>query len=259
MDNTKNVVGLIFFIIILLLFAVGGYFFMNYMLDDFSKESNDDNGITELREIRIDATKDYIYYENNEDILPEEHIEKQDVIINIKGFENINESLEQELAAYDEEMVSIDEATIPEGEVCTNEANLYSFPYREYQDTVFGDYISLVINDFTYNCVNGNRIENIKSYVIDKNTGELITEEELLSDFGITEEEILTQIRERLNDTQVLDEGTQVIDIDGTISDIQNGEYGTVKSLSISKTGELVINFIVKSNVINYNDSIELN
>lgn len=77
MDNTKNVVGLIFFIIILLLFAVGGYFFMNYMLDDFSKESNDDNGITELREIRIDATKDYIYYENNEDILPEEHIENK--------------------------------------------------------------------------------------------------------------------------------------------------------------------------------------
>lgn len=259
MDNTKNVVGLIFFIIILLLFAVGGYFFMNYMLDDFSKESNDDNGITELKEIRIDATKDYIYYENIEDILHEEHIEKQDVVINIKGFENINESLAQELASYDEEMLSIDGATIPEGEVCTNEANLYSFPYREYQDTVFGDYISLVINDFTYNCINGSRIENIKGYVIDKNTGEIITEEQLLSDFGITEEEILTQIRERLNDTQVLDEGTQVIDIEGTISDIQNGEYGTVKSLSISKTGELVINFIVKSNVINYNDSIELN
>ena len=259
MDNTKNVVGLIFFIIILLLFAVGGYFFMNYMLDDFSKESNDDNGITELREIRIDATKDYIYYENNEDILPEEHIEKQDVIINIKGFENINESLEQELAAYDEEMVSIDEATIPEGEVCTNEANLYSFPYREYQDTVFGDYISLVINDFTYNCVSGNRIDNIKSYVIDKISGDLYTSEELLVKFDISEDDILTQVRDRLNDTQVLNEGSEVIDIEGTINAIETGEYGTVKSLSISKTGELVINFIVKSNVINYNDSIELN
>ena len=126
MDNTKNVVGLIFFIIILLLFAVGGYFFMRYMLDDFEKKSSDKDVITEIKEIRIDDTKDYIYYENTSDILHEEHIEKQDVIINIKGFENINEQLANELASYDEEMLSIDEATIPEGEVCTNEANLYS-------------------------------------------------------------------------------------------------------------------------------------
>ena len=34
MDNTKNVVGLIFFIIILLLFIVGGYFVMDYMLNN---------------------------------------------------------------------------------------------------------------------------------------------------------------------------------------------------------------------------------
>ena len=66
-------------------------------------------------------------------------------------------------------------------------------------------------------------------------------------------------MRDRLNDTQVLNEGSEVIDIEGTINAIETGEYGTVKSLSISKTGELVINFIVKSNVINYNDSIELN
>lgn len=259
MDNTKNIVGLIFFIIIILLFTIGGYFFMNYMLDDFSKESNDNNGITELKEIRIDTTKDYIYYENTEDILPEEHIEKQDVIINIKGFESINEELASELVSYEEEQVSLDDVTLEEGTVCSNEANLYSFPYREYEDTTFGNYISLVINDFTYNCTTGNRIENIKGYVIDKNTGDVYTPTELLEKFGVTEDEILTQIRERLNDTQVLNEGSEVIDIDGTINDIENGEYGIVKSLSVSKTGELVINFIVKSNLINYNDSIELN
>ena len=44
----RNVAGLIMFIIILLLFTVGGYFFMNYMLNDFSKENNETEGITEL-------------------------------------------------------------------------------------------------------------------------------------------------------------------------------------------------------------------
>ena len=259
MDNTKNTVGLIFFIIIILLFTVGGYFFMRYMLNDFENKSNGEEAITEIKEIRIDATKDYIYYENATDLLHEEHIEKRDVVINIKGFESINETLREELASYDSEQVTLDEVTLSDGVTCTNEANLYSFPYREYEDTVFGDYISLVINDFTYNCINGSRIENIKGYVIDKNTGDVYTPEELLEEFSITEDSIIEQIRERLNDTQVLDGDTQVIDIEGTISDIKNGEYGTVKSLSISKTGNLVINFIVKSNRINYNDSIELN
>jgi len=50
-----------------------------------------------------------------------------------------------------------------------------------------------------------------------------------------------------------------VIDTENTINDIKNGIYGTNKALSISKNGKLVINFIVKSNKINYNDSIELN
>ena len=259
MDNTKNVVGLVIFIIILLLFVVGGYFLMDYMLNNYSSESNNNgNGITEVKEIRIDATKDYIYYENSTDILHEEHIVKEDVVINIKGFEATNTSLAEELESFSQEQVLIPDADIPEGSVCTNEENLYSFPYREYEDTVFGDYISLVINDFTYNCLNGSRIDNIKGYVIDRNTGEIISEETLLDEFAITEDDILTQVRERLNDTQVLDGDTQVIDIEGTISDIASGEYGTVKSLSVSKTGELVINFIVKSNRINYNDSIEL-
>ena len=260
MDNTKNTIGLIFFIIIILLFTIGGYFFMRYMLDDFEKRSSgEDDSITEIKEIRIDDTKDYIYYDNTTDLLHEEHIEKQDVIINIKGFESINEQLASELTSYTNEQVTLDEVTLDEGVTCTNEENLYSFPYREYEDTVFGDYISLVINDFNYNCVNGSEIENIKGYVINKNTGNAYTPEELLEEFEITEESILEQVRERLNDTQVLDGDTQIIDIEGTISDIEDGEYGIVKSLSISKTGDLVINFIVKSNRINYNDSIELN
>ena len=41
MDNTKNVVGLIFFIIILLLFIVGGYFVMDYMLNKPKNDNGD--------------------------------------------------------------------------------------------------------------------------------------------------------------------------------------------------------------------------
>ena len=85
MDNTKNVIGLVAFIFILLIFVVGGYFVMDYMLDNPRNENNN-NGITEIKEIRIDDTKEYVYFDNTEDILHEEHIVKEDVIINIEGF-----------------------------------------------------------------------------------------------------------------------------------------------------------------------------
>ena len=257
MDNTKNVVGLIFFIIILLLFIVGGYFAMDYMLNK-PKDDNGNNGITEIKEIRIDDTKEYVYFENTEDILHEEHIVKEDAIINIKGFESINEELHNELEAFDSEYVSLDNATLNEGETCTNESNLYSFPYREYTYNVFGNYISLVINDFTYNCVNGSEIENIKGYIINKENGNVYTNEELLTIFEVTDEEIRTLVEERLHDTQVLDGDTEVIDVDGTINNVVNGEYGVTKTLSISKTGKLELNFIVISNRINYNDTITI-
>ena len=94
--------------------------------------------------------------------------------------------------------------------------------------------------DYDYNCVNGSVPTNIKSYVINKDNGNIIT-------------------NKRLADTQVLDGEVGVIDTENTINDFKNGTFGTNKALSISKNGKLVINFIVKSNKINYNDSIELN
>ena len=70
---------------------------------------------------------------------------------------------------------------------------------------------------------------------------------------------IIESLNKRLADTQVLDGEVGVIDTENTIIDFKNGTFGTNKALSISKNGKLVINFIVKSNKINYNDSIELN
>lgn len=257
MNNTKNILGLIGFILILLLFIVGGYFLMDYMLNKPNNDS-DDSGITEIKEIRIDDTKEYVYFENTEDILHEEHISKEDAIINIKGFESINEELHSELEAFNSEYVSLDDVTLNEGETCSNESNLYSFPYREYTYNVFGDYISLVINDFTYNCLEGSEINNIKSYIINKENGETYTEAKLLETFEVTDEEIITLVEDRLHDTQVLDGDTEVIDVNATINSIRNNEYGTTKALSISKTGELELNFVVISNRINYNDTITI-
>ena len=261
MIERKNIFGLILFGAILLLFIVGGYFFMDYMLNDYQEKPKEENeSITELKEIRLDSTKEYIYFENSEEFLPEEEIYKEDVIINIKGFENINEELKAEMQNFYQDVTYIKDIELPEDAICTNnEKGIYSFSNREYATNEYDNYISLVITDYDYNCVDGNVAQNIKSYVISKEDGKQITEEKLLEKFKVSENLIFEKIEERLNDTQVLDQDEQIIDISGTLENIKTQEYGTIKALSIDKNGNLMINFIVKSNKINYNDSIRLN
>lgn len=254
MDNTKNKVGVIFLGIILLIFIVGGYFFMKYMVNNPSEEKK--KGIVELKnEVRINNKKDYIYLDNSVEIIDD--IFKQDIILNFKGLEDENSKLHSELETIGNNAIKIDGQEIPEDVTC--EKDLYSFSYRNYEITEFSYYASVVIVDYDYNCVNGSVPINIKSYVINKDNGSIITNEELLSAFLISEEKIVEKVKKRLEDTQVLDGEVGVIDIENTVNNVKNGTYGIDKALSISKNGKIVINFIVKSNKINYNDSIELN
>lgn len=254
MDNTKNKIGVIFLIIVLLLFIVGGYFFMEYMLKtpDKTKSARKDQEITD---IRINKKKDYIYFENTTEIIND--IFKQDVIFNIKGLENYNNTLHNELEELSKNEVKVTNEEIPEGITCEND--LYSFTYRDYDLIEYGDYKSLIIKDYDYTCVNSSIPKNVKSYVIDIKNGNIISNDELLKKYNVSEESIIEQVKKRLEDTQILDEEVQIIDIDGTLNEVKSGTYGINKALSVSKNGKLMINFIVKSNKINYNDSIELN
>lgn len=254
MDNTKNKIGVIFLIIVLLLFIVGGYFFMEYMLKtpNKTKSTRKDQEITD---IRINKKKDYIYFENTTEIIND--IFKQDVIFNIKGLENYNNTLHNELEELSKNEVKVTNEEIPEGITCEND--LYSFTYRDYDLIEYGDYKSLIIKDYAYNCVNSSIPKNVKSYVIDIKNGNIISNDELLKKYNVSEESIIEQVKKRLEDTQILDEEVQIIDIDGTLNEVKSGTYGINKALSVSKNGKLMINFIVKSNKINYNDSIELN
>lgn len=254
MDNTKNKVGIISLVVIILLFVIGGFFFMNYMVDKSKNETKKDN-VTEVTEHRIDTKKDYVYYENSEELIDEVFIE--DVILNFEGLENINNSLHEELINLSKDKKTTEGIELPEGTTCEND--LYSFSYRDYTYTKFSKYISLLIIDYKYNCETGSIPVSMKSYVIEKNTGKLLSNDDLLKDFNASNDDVLNAVKKKLNDTQTLLEDKEVIDVEGTINDFNNGSFGTNKALNVSKNGKLAINFIVKSKEINYNDSIELN
>ncbi len=254
MDNSKNKLGVIFLILVLLTFIIGGYFFMKYMVNNPSKEKK--TTITEVKkDVRINNKKDYIYFENSEEIIDD--VIKQDLVLNFKGLEEENSKLKAEVEEISKKEVKVTTEEIPEGITCEND--LYSFSYRNYDVTEYDKYVSVVIIDYDYNCVSGAVPTNIKSYVINKEEGKIVSNEELYTLFSMTDDKVIEGVTKRLNDTQVLDGDESVIDVDTTINNVKNSAFGTNKALTISKNGKLVINFIVNSNKINYNDSIELN
>lgn len=251
MDNKKNLVGVIALVVILLIFSIGGFFLMKYMTNSTHEKRKE----PKKEDIRIDTSKDYVYMENNEEIIDD--VFKEDIVLNFKGLEEVNRTLHNELEELNKEKVLYKDQELPEGVVCEND--LYSFKYREYTPVIFGNYVSLLIVDYDYNCATGTTPISMKSYIVKKDSGRLLTTDEVKNEFNVNDEKLEAAVRKRLDNTQTLDEeNIQAINVEETMSNYQKAAFNTTKALSIGKVGDLTVNFIVKSNKINYNDSVEI-
>lgn len=253
MEERKNVFGIVLLVIVLLSFVFGGYFLMNYIIN-LPLEEKSDIKKEVVADLRINKNKDYIYFDNTTEVI--EEVYHEDVIINIEGYEEVNNTLHNELNALGD-ITKITTEEIPEDVTC--EGDIYSFKYREYEVVEYNDYLSLVIIDKEYNCVVGTVPLNIKSIIIDKKSGVSFTQEEILNKYNITDEVIISKVTKRLEDTQIMVEDVEVIDLNATINELKESGYGVKKAISMNKYGKIMLNYIVKSNKINYNDSIELN
>ena len=145
MDDVKNKIGVIILGVILLIFIFGGYFLKNYMVNGMSDKTKDNTNKV-VEDIRINKEKDYIYFDNAKELIDD--IYEQDVIINVKGFESVNSSLHDELVALRNDTVTVNDASASNDTVCEND--LAKFSYRDYQNTEFGDYASVVIKTYSY-------------------------------------------------------------------------------------------------------------
>lgn len=257
MDNGKNIFGVIVLVLIILLFSIGGYFLMKYMTDEDNNKS--DNNIEDVADSRIDKTKDYIYFEDVEDIIVSEEISKMNVVFNFSNLSDINNTLKNEVnnlyssIKYTKDMNL--ETTNENGEEINynqNEEGIYSLNYRDYTTFKFGNYVSLLVEDYYYDIKDGVVPNDLKAYIVAIDTGKVYSEEEILSKFNTNWDNIRELIRKRLNDTQTLVGEENVIDIEGTMNGLDKN------AIYVNKIGKLSVSFIVNSSQNNYNDSITI-
>lgn len=249
MEKIKNTVGIVSLVLILLIFIVGGFFAMKVLTKEKKNEDITESNIEGRIDIREDKSKDYIYYENGEEIIESEEIESYDVYFNFKELHDVNTKLKSEMDTIRKTIkYTKDMGEIPEG-ANVNDEGIYSLEYRDYQDFNYGDYVSLLVLDYEYDIIKGSNPINIESYVVEKETGKRVTGDVLLEKYNTNMDAIKEKVKTRLQDLKLLN--------DAILVDETMNNFNTF-ALYINKKGELAITFVVKTSENNYNDSIVL-
>ena len=239
-----NQIKVYFFIFVILVFIFGGF----YLMKKSEKLKNVvDKKVTEVKDtdIRFDKTKDYIYYSDVNVVEVELDIEYKNININFEDKDGVAAIVNKE----NEEM-----SKSPVYDETNEEANynhLISAKFAKYEIIHYVDYITLVVNKYSFDYKTIITTLGSDVYVFDKTSGKLYNNDELLSKFSINKEDINEKVKTYLNDKNLVSEENK-IDVEQTISN--NTKY----NLYVDKLGRLVISILVKAEKSDYNDIIVL-
>ena len=239
-----NQIKVYFFIFVIFVFIFGGF----YLMKKSEKLKNVvDKKVTEVKDtdIRLDKTKDYIYYSDVNVVEGELDIEYKKININFEDKDGIAGIVNKE----NEEM-----SKSPVYDETNEEANynhLISAKFAKYEIIHYADYITLVVNKYSFDYKTIITTLGSDVYVFDKTTGKLYNNDELLSKFSINKDDINEKVKTYLNDKNLVSEENK-IDVEQTISN--NTKY----NLYVDKLGRLVISILVKAEKSDYNDIIVL-
>lgn len=250
------------FMLFLVVLIVGGYFLTVQLTSSDNKSKGDIESIAEKNEdYKVEQDKDYIYFVNSEQKSVEHEIIYQDIVMNFQGVyaASVASTLNSKMALLKETYKKLSEQDLTDEEqdkVLYKEDDIYSASYLKYTRYFYKNYASLLIDEYDFNCFDGELYRNSISYVFDVTTGDEVSKKELLNTYHKSLEAIKGVIKEKLEKNQTIVEEKEVIDIASTINNLDNEEN---YALYINKSGFLVISYLVKTTQVDYNDVIILN
>jgi len=221
---------------------------MNQSIRKLEEESSNNNLVSEdtNQDIKLDKTKDYIYYTDSEEIVHELDLIYKNVNLNFQDKQGVAKVLNDETIELKQTLTydkTVEDAPYD---------NLISAQYKIYTTFTYDKYISLIVDYYEYHYETLVTAKKSKTYIFDKTTGNLLNSNQLLDDYDLTEENIRTKIANHLADEDIAKEG-EVLDIESTLAEI------TELNLFVDKIGRLSITILVKSDQKDYNEVIILN
>ncbi len=250
-ENLKNKLEFTMFFIIIIALLIGGFYYTNYVLNNKGAKKKVEEKEVDLK---LNKDEDYFYYKNEAVISEAAEIYYKDIVINLKDQEELTKTLEKENEIYKNNIKHIS-TELENGNLLSKELvkydydDLYSLKFRNYETYQSSKYLSLVVNDYNYSCLDFITFDKTKTYVFNLKTGEYIAEDELLDIYNINMSEIKQQIKQHLESKQ---NEEQTIKIEETINDLTN------YALYIDNYNKLYISYLVKTNEVDYNDTMEV-
>lgn len=239
----RNTGSIILFFVILLVIGIGGYFVIKNVTNK-DNEQNNDNTNVEIKSIKKDDKKDFVYFINEDVLSVHNDLKYKDIVININSDDasKLEKELNDKMASIKNNVTRIKDANVDTTNMVL-EDDIYEAEMIDYTIATSSDYLSITVNDYIYRLETEATDAKLSYYVFDLSTGKLLTNRDILNKEGKTDQDIRAKIRDYVKN----DEG---VDIDATL----NREY----SLSISDTGKIIINTVVKTGSVDYSVSIEM-
>ena len=246
--ETSSKIKFTFVALIFLAFIVGGYILMqkSYSFSfDLNENKKEDNVKKENIDIRLDKSKDYIYFGEVEKSVEELDIGYKHIYFNFEENTGLADILNGETDKEKETLV-FDEA-LEDDEY----SKLVSASYKSYLTYEYENYYSLIVNYYEFQKETLVSYKNSKTYVFDKNTGNILSNDELLNMYSLNISEVKNKVKTYIEDINLLDKNEN-LDADATVLGMEN------INLYINKLGKLTVTVLVKSDQKDYNEDIVL-
>jgi len=236
----KNIGSIIIFIVIILVIAFGGYYLINNKTEE--NEVIEDNQSTS---IKIDDSKDYIYFTNEESLSKHESLNYKDINININSDDakKLQDELNNQMNEIKNNVIKISDNKELNISSDLLQDDIYEAEMIDYVVTLSDNYLSLEVNNYIYRFGEGAIDSFIKYYVFDLSSGNLLSNRDILSKENISDQQIRSTIREYVSDDES-------VDIDATLA----SDY----SITVSAENKIIINATIKTSDGEYIVNIEM-
>lgn len=256
-ENDSNYLGfgLFFFLIVLIILVCSMLLFLNVRNKNQEKIVTDTNEVVVSDKNKKDKSKDFIYFIDEEIMSEELNLVYKMPVINLNS-EDANR-INEEIKSYATQIKGTLEKGDPSKCYYEEPNDIFKTDYLDYAVYTYQEYVTLLIRESNYSCQNGfSSSSKVKSYTFDVLSGHLLSMDALLSKYDMTLTKVLEQIREHLNNEQTIVDGIPNIKIEETINDLKSQETYVIY---IDEYGDLILNYVVKTTSLDYNDTITIN
>lgn len=231
----KNYLSVTMFILIIFALLLGG----NYLIRNKGRIST-----TKIVNIKSDPSKDYVYFTDSETVSEALDLVYNTIHLNIdsEDAKNLEKKLNEEMASAKKNIKTLDEVNVDKKDIAyelDDNNKIYEADYLKYDILESDNYITVGTIKGHINITSDEDNNTLKYYTFSKKDGHIMSLDEIKSAGKITNNSI-----EKAKENYLKDK-----------------ENTTIKAyeLYIDKYGNTIMNLLVNSGDITYNDTVKIN